>query len=78
MTTSESKQKLVFDYRALRLTVGLVAFGLPIVTWLISSASISSISASYHTGARDIFVGSIFVIGALFLHTTGTLSQKNG
>ena len=71
MIASEPKQKLVFDYRALRLTVGVVAFGLPIVTWLISSASISSISASYHTGARDIFVGSIFVIGALFFAYNG-------
>lgn len=71
MIASESKQNLVFDYRALRLTVGFVAFGLPIVTWLISSASISSISASYHTEARDVFVGSLFVIGALLFAYNG-------
>lgn len=76
MNTSESKQKPVFDYRALRLTVGLVAFGLPIVTWLISSESISSISASYHTDARDVFVGSLFVIGALLLAYNGHTSQE--
>jgi hypothetical protein len=77
MTTSESEQKLVFDYRALRLTVGLVAFGLPVVAWLISSTSISSISASYHTEARDVFVGSLFVIGALLLAYNGhTLQEK--
>jgi len=55
----------VFDYRALRLFVGLVALGLPEVVAFISSTPLSSISGSYHTEARDIFVGSLFVIGAL-------------
>lgn len=65
MTTSESRHKPVFDYRTLRLLAGLVAFALPVVAWLISSTPLSSISASYHTEARDVFVGSLFVIGAL-------------
>jgi hypothetical protein len=55
----------VFDYRALRLFVGLVALGLPEVAAFISSTPLSSISASYYTEARDIFIGSLFVIGAL-------------
>lgn len=63
MKTSDSGA--VFDYRALRLFVGLVALGLPEVVAFISSTPLSSISASYYTEARDIFIGSLFVIGAL-------------
>jgi quinol-cytochrome oxidoreductase complex cytochrome b subunit len=65
LTTSESQQTLVFDYRTLRLLVGLVAFTLPVLVKLLSSTPISSVSASYYTEARDVFVGSLFVIGAL-------------
>lgn len=54
----------VFDYRALRLMMGFIAFLLPILTSLIASAPLSSISASYHTAARDVFVGLLFFISA--------------
>jgi len=63
--TGTRQQNSVFDYRALRLMVGLVAFALPVVARLLSSRPISSISASYYTEARDAFVGELFVIGAL-------------
>jgi len=66
----------VFDYRALRLLVGLVAFVLPVVARLISSTQISSISASYHTESRDVFVGSLFVIGALLWSYNGHTPQQ--
>ena len=54
----------VFDYRALRLLMGLIAFALPFVVWLLSARPLSSISASYHTEARDMFVGMLFVVSA--------------
>ena len=64
----------VFDYRALRLLVGLIAFLLPIVVSIISTSSLASISASYHTEARDVFVGMLFVVSAFLWayngHTT--------
>lgn len=61
----------VFDYRTLRLLIGALAFTLPfLVTW-IADKSLSSISASYHTGARDFFVGWMFVIGALMFAYNG-------
>jgi quinol-cytochrome oxidoreductase complex cytochrome b subunit len=61
----------VFDYRTLRLLIGAIAFTLPfLVTW-IANTSLTSISASYHTGARDFFVGWLFVIGALMLAYNG-------
>ena len=62
MTTKNSS--IIFDYRALRLIVGLIAFALPFVVSIISSSPLSSISASYHTEARDAFVGMLFVVGA--------------
>lgn len=46
----------VFDSRTLRFLVGLIAFSLPYVVSFISSSSLRSISASYHTEAQDIFL----------------------
>jgi len=73
MNTSEyDKEKdLVFSYLTLRMIVGVIALLLPVVTPLISSTPLSSISGSYHTEARDIFVGSLFVVGALLLAYNG-------
>ena len=54
----------VFDYRALRLLMGIIAVALPIVVSAISTTALSSISASYHTESRDFFVGLLFVVAA--------------
>ena len=62
MTNSNSGK--VFDYRALRLLVGIIAFAIPICVTIISSSPLSSISASYFTEARDVFVGMLFIVGA--------------
>lgn len=62
---------LVFDYKALRLMVGAIAFLLPWVVIIATLSVTSSISASYHTKVRDIFVGALFVIGALLLAYNG-------
>jgi hypothetical protein len=59
-----SKWDTVFDYRALRLLMGIIAFALPFIVNWVSSIPLTSISASYHTEARDIFVGLLFVVGA--------------
>jgi len=61
---SASNNSKVFDYRALRLLVGIIAFAIPICVTLISSNPLSSISASYFTEARDVFVGMLFIVGA--------------
>jgi len=55
----------VFDYRALRLLMGIIALTLPFLVTLLSSSPLSSISASYYTEARDALVGMLFVVGAL-------------
>lgn len=54
----------VFDYRALRLLIGIIAFAIPICVSLISSVPLPSISASYCSEARDIFVGMLFIVAA--------------
>jgi len=73
MSASESKDgQPVFEYRTLRLLVGIVTFALPLFVLIFSSFTpLSSISVSYHTGARDIFVGSLFMIGTLLIAYRG-------
>ena len=60
----------------LRLSMGVIAFSLPILVTVISNQQLESISASYYTNARDEFVGLIFVVGAfLFAYNGWTLKQ---
>lgn len=60
------------DHRIIKLIVGLVAVGLaPAVYWL-TQTELHSVSASYYyPSSRDSFVGSLFVVGALFSSFTG-------
>lgn len=64
----------IFDYKALRLMLGIIALSLPFVVTFVARDSLPSISASYFTNARDVFVGALFVVGGLMLtyngHTT--------
>ena len=68
MTAEEfpKKRNPVFDYRALRLLMGLIALSIPFITRIVSGGSLYSISSSYYTPARDIFTGLMFVMGTLF------------
>ena len=61
----------VFDYRALRLFVGIIAFALPFVVIVLSPVPLSSISASYFTEARDAFVGMLFFVWAFLCAYNG-------
>jgi hypothetical protein len=77
MNEMRSEQDPIFDYRALRLIIGTIAFALPIVVWIIAAEQLSSISAYYHTDARDYFVGALFIIGSLLIAYNGhTIMQK--
>lgn len=71
MFTKTWKDNLTFDHRTLRLLVGVIAFSFPFVVYARASTITTSISASYYTNARDIFVGFLFVIGALLLAYKG-------
>jgi hypothetical protein len=70
--TESTDGQPVFDYLTLRLLVGIVAFALPLIVLIFSSfAQLTSISASYHTGARDILVGSLFMIATILVAYRG-------
>jgi hypothetical protein len=71
MATSKSKDNLVFDHRTLRLIVGGIAFSFSLVVFILATTITSSISSSYHTDARDVFVGFLFVIGVLLIGYKG-------
>ena len=69
MTTTRNP---VFDYRALRLLMGIVALSLPLVVNYLAPDTLTSISASYcHDRSRDAFVGSLFAVSAFFFAYRG-------
>jgi hypothetical protein len=66
----------IFDYKALRLMLGIIALALPFLVTAIAKMPLPSISASYFTGARDTFVGLLFVVGGLMLAYNGHTSLE--
>ena len=74
---SKSTGDLVFDPRALRLIVGALAFAFPSTVIVLTGKITTSISASYHEeGNRDVFVGFLFIIGALLIAYKGNLQGR--
>jgi hypothetical protein len=71
MNPSESKANLIFDYHTIRLLIGVIALSFPWVVSILASRITPSISWSYHTDARDIFVGFLFIIGAFLVSYKG-------
>jgi hypothetical protein len=72
-----NNQEAVFDYRALRLLVGIIAFALPILVSILSSECLSSISASYYSDARNAFVGLLFIVGSFLWAYNGHSSTES-
>jgi hypothetical protein len=76
-THSDAEQRLVASYRDLRALVGLLGMLLPIalpsVACLVDGRSplLSSVSAYYGTGSRDVLVGVLFVFSAFFVEYRG-------
>ena len=67
----------ILDYRAFRLLMGFIAILLgPIVT-IWANTSLSSVSASYHTNAQDVFVGLLFVVSAFLWAYNGHTSEES-
>jgi len=67
----------VFDYKALRLLVGIIALALPYVVIVFSTEKLASISASYYSEARDYFIGMLFIVSAfLWAYNGHTVLQK--
>lgn len=67
---SQTEPRL-FDYRLLRFLVGLIAFFMPLVVLILAHQELASISASYYTGARDAFVGMLFIVGTFLIAYNG-------
>jgi len=70
---STSENSLVISYLALRITVGVLGFALPILVpiggmLLFKDGIQSSLSSYYYTGMRDVFVGILWTIG-FFLYS---------
>jgi hypothetical protein len=77
MSTSRSSDDLVFNYRTLRLIIGALAFAFPAMVIALTGKITTSISASYHeVPTRDVFVGFLFVIGALLISYKGHVQEQ--
>jgi len=61
----------VFDYKALRLFVGIIALVLPFVVSIIAFTPLPTISAAYYTNARDVLVGMLFIVGSFMIAYNG-------
>jgi hypothetical protein len=77
MATNPSKEDLVFNYRTLRLIIGALAFAFPAVVIALTGKITTSISASYHeVETREVFVGFLFILGALLISYKGHLQGE--
>lgn len=75
----------VFHYRTFRTIIGGIAIAIALVTTIVFMTNTvaqttlenipTSISVTYHFGARDVFVGMLFIVGAFLVaykgHNTG-------
>ncbi len=73
---TDISRSMVFDYRALRLLMGIFALSLSFVVSLISASPLTSVSASYHTEARDAFVGMLCIVAAFLWAYNGHSSLE--
>ncbi len=71
MPSAENAHLAVFDYRGLRFAMGCVALSLSFLVVWIAQEPLSSISVSYYTPARDVFVGSLFMVGTFLIAYNG-------
>ncbi len=57
-----------FSGEFIRFLIGFIALAFPVIVLLVAKERpLTSISYSYHTEARNIFVGLLFVLGAFLL-----------
>ena len=72
MKISQNSENQVFDFRTLRMIIGAIALAFPAVVYLLAGRITTSISGSYHEPqTRDVFVGFLFILGALLLSYRG-------
>jgi len=76
MNPTPPDNPLAVSYLTLRTVVGVLGISLPIVVaivpaWLLGVPFQGSISAYYYTDMRNVFVGTLFVIGYFLLTYKG-------
>ncbi len=76
MKEKSGSNDLIFSYLTLRKVIGILGISLPFVMYLgarifFKTGIQSSISSYYYTGMRDVFVGTLFVIGFFLLSYRG-------
>jgi hypothetical protein len=77
MAASKFNDQLTFNPRTLRLTIGALAFAFPAAVIALTGKITTSISASYHeVQTRDVFVGFLFLIGALLISYKGHTQER--
>ena len=74
--SENNKGSLVFSYLELRKIIGILGMAFPFIlslgAWILFQTGMrSSISSYYHTGMRDVFVGTLCVIGFFLLSYKG-------
>lgn len=72
----EIQNALVISYKFLRVTVGVLGMGMPLILYaggkLIFGFGVrGSLSAYYHTDMRDVLVGILFALGVFLLSYKG-------
>lgn len=83
MSNQLSRQpSLVFSYLELRKTIGFLGISLPFVlsigSWILFQTGIqNAISSYYHTPMRDVFVGTLCVIGFFLFSYRGYDRRDN-
>lgn len=75
-TKLASARPLIFSYLTLRKVIGVLGTGLPFVLSLggllvFRTGLQSNLSGYYYTGMRDVYVGTLFVIGFFLLSYRG-------
>lgn len=71
MSSKTNVRPHAFNYQLQRLMIGAVSFALPVLVMIIGCGDLTSISASYHTASRDLFVASLAAVGLLMIPYQG-------
>ncbi len=78
----EDKNTLVFSYLELRKVIGILGFTFPFILslgayFIFRTGMQTSLSSYYHTDMRNVFVGTLFVIGFFLLSYKGYEPNDN-
>ena len=77
MQTTEPSKRII-NHKTMRAIIGLIALQMPLTVLLLSGQQkLTSISISYWTDSRDVFVGSLIAVGFFLSAYNGTGHGKD-